>query len=267
MTEVVRKSREWDSSAYDRISAPQFSWGKKVLERVSIRGDERVLDAGCGTGKLTAELLECLPQGRVVGVDLSQNMLHTARENLEARFQPRITFVAADLQHLPFDQTFDGIFSTAAFHWVPDHDLLFRSLYCALRPGGWLVAQCGGAGNLKRFLSRVAALAQESRYSAYIGSYQHSWTFADPPTTAKKLESVGFSDVETNLEPTPTRFENEAQFSEFASKVILHRLLDQLPNGAVRRDFMHDLCAPAAHDDPPFELDYWRLNLTAHKPA
>ena len=117
-------SREWDSSAYDRISAPQLSWGKKVVERLSVRGDEMVLDAGCGTGKLTREVLQLLSSGHVVGLDVSQNMLRVARENLGKDFGERVEFVAADLLALPFDQEFDGIFSTAAFHWVPDHDRL-----------------------------------------------------------------------------------------------------------------------------------------------
>jgi trans-aconitate 2-methyltransferase len=267
MREEASKSREWDSSAYDRISGPQFSWGKKVLGRVGLRGDERVLDAGCGTGKLTGELLQSLPQGRVVGVDLSRNMLGTARKNLEERYPSRISFVAADVQHLPFEQAFDGIFSTAAFHWVPDHELLFRSLYGALRPGGWLVAQCGGAGNLKRFLSRVSVVSQSPRYGGYVGGYRHSWVFADPSTTGKRLQSAGFIDIDTGLEAAPTRFENEAQFSEFAGKVILHRFLEHLPDEAARREFMHEVSRAAAQDDAAFELDYQRLNLAARKPA
>ncbi|PYX90229.1 MAG: 16S rRNA (cytosine(1402)-N(4))-methyltransferase, partial [Acidobacteria bacterium] len=109
------KSREWDACAYQRVSGPQFSWGKKVLARVSVRGDETVLDAGCGTGRLTRDLLELLPRGRVVGVDLSENMLRAAQEQLQD-FHPRVKFVSADLQHLPFRESFDGIFSTAAFH-------------------------------------------------------------------------------------------------------------------------------------------------------
>jgi trans-aconitate 2-methyltransferase len=261
------KSREWDSNAYDRISAPQFSWGKKVLDRVPLQGDERLLDAGCGTGKLTGELLALLPRGHVVGVDLSQNMLRTARENLQPRFQPRITFVAADLRHLPFKQAFDGVFSTAAFHWVPDHALLFRSLYCALRPGGWLVAQCGGGANLSRLLARVAELSQASRYAAYVATYRHAWVYADPPTTAHRLQAAGFESIETGLEPAPTRFENETQFSEFVSKVILHRFLVHLPDHPTRQQFMTELTAGAAKDDPPYELDYWRLNLQGRKPA
>ena len=262
---TIQKSREWDSSAYDRISAPQFRWGKKVLERVLLRGDERVLDAGCGTGKLTAELLECLPQGQVVGVDLSRNMLQGARRNLEARFQSRIGFVAADLQHLPFDEVFDGVFSTAAFHWVRDHDLLFHGLYRALRPGGWLVAQCGGTGNLKRFLSHVAEVSQGSRYRAHVGGYEHAWTFSDPPSAAKRLAAAGFVEIETGLEEEPTRFQTEAQLCEFASKVILHRFLEHLPDEGARREFMRDVCARAAQDEGALELDYWRLNLAARK--
>jgi trans-aconitate 2-methyltransferase len=211
-------------------------------------------------------LLARLPHGHLVGVDLSENMLRTARENLQARFQPRILFVGADLEHLPFDRAFDGIFSSAAFHWIPDHDRLFRSLYRALRPGGWLVAQCGGAGNLDRFLASVRALSKNSRYRAYVGGAQHSWTFADPTTTAKRLWEVGFRSIDTSLEPAPTCFENATQFSEFASKVILHRLLEHFPGDHTRQQFMDDVAALAAKTDPPYELDYCRLNLAARKP-
>src|SRR5690349_11037795 len=122
-------AREWDADAYHRISGPQFSWGKRVLERLALRGDEILMDAGCGTGKLTAELLEQLPHGHVIAVDLSYNMLAGAREHLQPRFGRQVSLVAADLLHLPFVRAFDGIFSTAAFHWVPDHDRLFRALH------------------------------------------------------------------------------------------------------------------------------------------
>jgi len=121
-------SREWNSSVYHRLSQPQVTWGKKVLSRLRLRGDETVLDAGCGTGRLTAELLDALPRGRVFALDLSQNMLASARQHLGARVQ----FLAADLLHLPFERAFDGIVSTAAFHWVLDHDRLFLNLRRAL---------------------------------------------------------------------------------------------------------------------------------------
>src|ERR1700756_1813217 len=99
-------SREWNSAVYHRLSGPQVSWGKKVLSRLRLRGDEVVLDAGCGTGRLTAELLDALPRGRGVGIDLSQNMLRSAREHL-AHFKPRANpvpnLVVCDLLRLPFE--------------------------------------------------------------------------------------------------------------------------------------------------------------------
>jgi len=131
------QTREWNATEYHRISGPQASWGQKVLARVHLRGDEWLMDAGCGTGRLTAQLLQSLPQGRVVGVDLSQNMLATAQDYLSPDFGGKFLLVAADLQDLPFERVFDGVFSTAAFHWVLHHDRLFRSLFRVLRPGGW----------------------------------------------------------------------------------------------------------------------------------
>jgi ubiquinone/menaquinone biosynthesis C-methylase UbiE len=237
-----------------------------VLDRLSLAGNETVLDAGCGTGKLTRELLELLPHGHVVASDISQNMLNAAQANLSNEFGKRVEFVAADLVDLPFNGLFDGIFSTAAFHWVQNHDRLFQSLYRALKSGGWLVAQCGGSGNLDRFLGRVAVVAQKREFSRYLGNFRNPWVFSDASTARDMLEQAGFSEVETNLEKAPTRFDTAEEFSEFVSKVILHRHLELLPNGSVRRRMLDELAERASHDHPPFELDYWRLNLSAKKP-
>ena len=260
------ESREWNSAAYDRISAPQFGWGKKVLERLALRGDELVLDAGCGTGKLTGELLSQLPRGRVIALDLSRNMITRARENLASRFPGQVSFLAADLQSLPFNRVFDGIFSTAAFHWVPDHDVLFRNLYQALRPGGWLVSQAGGLGNLDRLLKRVEKLSQHPRYASHLRHYHSQWVYPDPETEARRLRNAGFEDVESSLEAAPTIFVGARDFTEFVSNVILHRLLDHLPNPEAQKTFLQALADQAAADAPPYELDYVRLNLRARRP-
>ena len=161
-------SREWNSEAYHRLSRPQFEWGLKVLDRLPLRGDETVADAGCGSGKVTAELLKRLPRGRVVAMDLSQNMLQTARDHLAPKFPRQVIFIATDLQDIPLDGAIDGIFSTAAFHWVPDHDRLFRSLFHALKPGGWLEAQCGGGPNLARVRERTVALMTRSTLRPFL---------------------------------------------------------------------------------------------------
>jgi trans-aconitate 2-methyltransferase len=259
-------SKEWNAAVYHQVSAPQLSWGKKVLARISLRGDETVLDAGCGTGRLTRDLLEALPRGRVFALDVSQNMIDAARAYLVPDFGDRVEFMTCDLLHMPFDERFDGIFSTASFHWVHDHESLFRGLYRALRPGGWLCAQCGGAGNLARFLGRTQALMASPAYSPFFHDYQSPWEFSDPATAAARLNHAGFEAVDTSLEEAPTKFSGAEEFQQFVGNVILHRHLERLPTADLRESFLSLLTSQSGEDDPPFLLDYWRLNLQARNP-
>jgi trans-aconitate 2-methyltransferase len=261
-----RRSTEWDAASYHRLSAPQFSWGQQVLERLSLRGDETVMDAGCGTGRLTAGLLERLPRGRVIAVDLSRNMLEEARKHLAPRFEGRVEFVRADLASLPFNEVFDGVFSTAAFHWVADHPSLFRSLYWSLRSGGWLVAQCGGGPNIARLMRRASVLTATEPYAAYFAGWRDKKVFADDLMTAERLRAAGFSEVETSLEPAPTVLADADEFREFLTTVNMHAHLARLPDGPLRRRFVEELTEQAAHDDPPYSLDYCRLNIRARRP-
>jgi trans-aconitate methyltransferase len=259
-------SNEWNATVYHQISAPQVSWGKKVLSRISLRGDETILDAGCGTGRLTRDLLEALPRGHVVALDVSQNMIDAARAYLIPDFGDRVDFIACGLLQMPFDAQFDGIFSTASFHWVRDHEALFQGLYRALRQGGWLCAQCGGAHNLDRFLGRTHALMETPAYSPFFHDYSFPWEFSDATTAATRLKNAGFESIETSLEEAPTSFPDATGFQQFAGNVILHRHLERLPTAELRNSFLEAIASQAAQDDPRFLLDYWRLNLQARKP-
>jgi trans-aconitate 2-methyltransferase len=253
--------REWNSAAYHRLSAPQVSWGKRLLSRLSLRGDEIVLDAGCGTGRLTAELLEALPKGYVVGTDLSQNMLRTAREHLAPQFGARLSLVGCDFLHLPFEHAFDGIVSTAAFHWVLDHDQLFANLHDALLPGGWLEAQCGGGPNIARLRARADVLAATPKFAAYFAGFREPWLFQEAEAGASTLKRAGFVEVETSLEAAPTLLDNADHYGAFVRNIIFRRHLENLPTDELRAEFIENLTQQAAADDPPFALDYWRLNL------
>jgi len=226
-----------------------------------------LMDAGCGTGRLTGELLQDLPNGRVVGVDLSQNMLAGASDHLRPQFGTRVWFVAADLRYLPFFHAFDGIFSTAAFHWVPDHAQLFRSLFLALRSGGWLRAQCGGGPNLAKLRSRMNALMDATKYASFFAHFRDPWIFNDAETAADLLRQVGFVNVETSIEPAPTILENIEAYREFVRTVILRRHLEEISDETLRKEFVSELTRQAAADDPAFALDYWRLNLSGDVPA
>jgi len=258
--------REWDAGAYHRLSEPQFEWGMKVLNRLELQGDERVLDVGCGSGRLTAELRERLTRGYVVATDLSLNMVAAARATLAMRFSERCNVVNAAAQSLPFHNAFDVIFSTATFHWVTDHAELFDSMFSALAPGGRLHAQCGGGQNLAGLHARAGALKASSEFARFFGSWRDPWEFADDMTTATRLRTAGFSNIDTSLEHAPTVFPNAESYREFITKVVLRPYLLLLPDDALRDSFITYLTEQAAADTPAYTLDYWRLNLAASRP-
>ncbi len=198
--------------------------------------------------------------GMSIGIDLSQNMLQSAREHL-TEFGTRLSLAACDLLHLPFEGAFDGIVSTAAFHWVLDHDRLFLNLRKALVPGGWLEAQCGGDGNIARVRERADTLAATPEFAEFFRGFREPWVFQNAESAADGLRRAGFVDVETSIEPAPTVLDNAEQYSEFVRNIVLRQHLENIPGEAGRARFMELMTEQAAHDDPPFLLDYWRLNL------
>ena len=191
-------------------------------------------------------------------------MLGKARERLE-RFGDQVTFVRADLQTYVQKPPVDAVFSTATFHWVLDHDALFRNIHASLKPGGRLVAQWGGGANLARFRGRTAALRAGEAFARYFEDFREPWHYATAEETRERLERLGFVDVSTWLEPTPVRFDDEQQYREFVTHVVLRDDLARLPDEAARERFLHYLVERASEDDPPFELDYWRLNADAKR--
>lgn len=257
---------EWNAASYHKVSAPQTSWGHKVLARLSVRGDERAIDAGCGSGRLTGALMERLPRGTLVAIDRSWNMLLTARTNLRPVFGPRVAFVQVALPHLPFANFADLVFSTATFHWIKDHPALFAAIFQALRSGGRLHAQCGGGPNLARAHELAERVMHASPFRPYFADWPGPWEFADAGTTADRLRTAGFSDVDTNLEEAPTTLASEADYREFVTTVIYHPHLERLPTADLKHAFIDRVTELAAKDDPPFTLDYWRLNMQARKP-
>ncbi len=253
--------REWDATSYHRLSNPQFSWGLKVMERLRLRGDERVLDAGCGSCRLTAELRSRLPRGAVVGVDLSLNMLCQAIEHTDGG----VRLIQADLQHLPFRAVFDGIFSTAAFHWVPDHAKLFRSLFAVLKPGGWLEAQCGGGPNLARIHERAEVILNCREYRDYFAGWKRSTHYESAETFEDNMRRAGFTSIKIWLEPAPARFDTADEFKQYLDTVTLREHTARITDPILRQRFLDQLALKAAQDDPPYVMDYWRLNMSARK--
>jgi trans-aconitate 2-methyltransferase len=255
------RPKEWDASAYHTLSEPQFGWGLRVLERVSLGGTERVLDAGCGSGRVTAVLASRLAGGRVVGCDLSENMTRAAAKSLGSAAAAAV--VCADLSMLPFRGVFDLVFSTATFHWIRDHDRLFAELRAALRPGGRLEAQCGGGPNLHTIHARADALALTAPFRPHFAGWEEPWLFASPEETAARLARAEFTAIDCWLEHAPTSFPDRERFGAFIESVVMRPYLARLPDPDLRRRFLEAILALAEDDDPPLTLDYWRLNISA----
>ncbi len=204
---------DWDAATYDKVSDPQARWALVVVERIE-GTPSRILDAGCGSGRVTELLLERFPSAHVVAVDGSEAMVSQARTRLKGRAE----VLHRDLlQPLGIDPV-DAIFSNAVFHWIDDHPKLFANLASVLRPGGQLVAQWGGFGNIENMLE----------VTREFGPQPYEKNFATAEQTAARLEAAGFTDVRTWLEPAPTQFDSREDFATYLRTVCLRCHLDLL---------------------------------------
>jgi trans-aconitate methyltransferase len=260
---------EWNAERYHLVSTPHEAWGARVLDRVPRDGISIAIDAGCGTGKITRELLDRLPDTVMYAVDVSPSMLAVAERELSPIYGDRVHFVQADLAEITpqlIGTTADLIFSTATFHWVKDHALLFQQLFGLLNPGGRLIAQCGGGPNIRVLRNRTDELMHSEPFARYYQDWSDPWYFATAEETATRMHAAGFADVRTGLESHPALMANAEDYRAFVTTVIMRDQLSRLPGEQLKRAFVEALTQRAAADDPPFELDYWRLNMDGIRP-
>ena len=255
-------SRDWDARTYNQIADPHVDWGARVLDWLGLRGDEAVLDAGCGSGRVTRLLLERVPRGRVYGVDRSPAMLAVAREQL-ADAGDRVALVEADLTSVRLPEPVDAIFSNATFHWIHDHEALFANLASLLRPGGRLAAQCGGAGNIATVRRSADAVMERPPFGSY-GPVRNGYHFATPEATRSRLAGAGFTEIETWLEPQPVQFPEAAAYAAYLKTVVLGPYLAALPEDLHDR-FIDAVVEEDAAHEPARVVDYVRLNMTARR--
>jgi trans-aconitate 2-methyltransferase len=242
---------DWDARSYDRVSDPQAQWALEVMARIE-GSPARILDAGCGSGRVTQMLLERFPAAVVLAVDSSETMLEQAAARLRP-FAERTTIVRADLTRpLPVDDPVDVVFSNAVFHWIRDHDALFRTLAAVLRTGAQLVAQCGGAGNVGRLIDATRGLGPEPQPA----------TFPGVDDTRINLARAGFAEARVWLNDDPFTFETREEFEEYLRVVCVRCHLDLMPE-AERAGFVRAV----ADRLPELTVDYVRLNIVARRAA
>ncbi len=240
--------RDWDASTYDRLPIPMTAWGAKVVTWLDLRGDERVLDAGCGTGQVAALLRERLPHGHVIALDGSASMITAARERLGSE---QVEYVVADLaQPLPLDEPVNAVLSTATFHWIADHDALFAGLADVMKPGAQLAAQCGGMGNIANVESALREMGRD------FGGKKH---FAAVKDKIARLGTNGFTDIEVWLHDEPTLLAAH-DLEPYLEAICLGDLVEPMAD-AERKGFV----AEVGRRMPVPVIDYVRLNIRARR--
>lgn len=257
--------RSWDGDAYHRLSAPMEAMALPVLERLALRGDESVLDAGCGSGRVTRHVLAAVPLGRVIAVDADADMVRAAAATLadtEAVVR-QVDLLELDLAALGVGvDAVDAVFSTATFHWIKDHDTLFARMFAALVPGGRFEAQCGGGPNIARVHAVARDVARQEHYAGPLHDAEAVTNFYTPEQTDQRLQHAGFVETRCWLEEIPVTPDDPIGYLR---TIILGQHVERLGED-LGMAYVHEV-AEGLGFPRPVVLDYVRLNISARRPA
>ena len=189
----------WDPKVYEKSSSAQQKWAEELLSRFSIHGDERILDIGCGDGKITAEVTKLVPRGFIVGLDNSREMISFARDRFPPESWPRLAFQYGDASDLQYEDEFDLVLSFACLHWVQDHRPVLEGIKRSLKNGGRILMQFGGRGNAAGILEAIEELISEEKWSRYFEGFKFPYGFFGPEEYLTWLERADLEVLRVEL--------------------------------------------------------------------
>lgn len=258
----------WDAETYDKISDTHEQWARKIILSKNWNGKEIVMDAGCGSGRVTKILAELVPFGKVYGIDNDENMIKKAKENLKA--YENVNIIQSSLLDINFEilqSKFNVIFSNAVLHWILDHHKVFSNFYDLLFENGQLLIQCGGYGNLQKAISVFDIVKESLEFKDYFSNWKNKWNFAEPSNTTKILKDIGYIDIHVYLEDYPVTFKDKNSYSVYLKTVVLGPYLKYLPSE--KQDIfiqrIIQLKEKESDDQMLLTLDYQRLNIFASR--
>jgi trans-aconitate 2-methyltransferase len=245
----------WDANLYDGRHAFVWQQGAALLQLLAPRPSERILDLGCGTGHLTAQLAAA--GAEPVGLDLASTMIEQAR-----RTYPQLRFVVGDARDFSFDQPFDAVLSNAALHWVKPPEKAIACVARALKPGGRFVAEFGGKGNVRA----IAAALERAAEAVGVGGWQAPWYFPGVGEYTALLEAGGLEVTFAVLFDRPTPLQGEEGMRQWVA-MFAGGLLEAMPAEA-RESFLAHVEAelrPTLYHDGAWHADYRRLRVVAFR--
>ena len=262
---------DWDATTYDCISDAQESWGHEIIEYRKWKRNEKVLDAGCGSGRLTKILSIKVPQGKVIAVDSDLAMIRLAKENL-AKFS-NIEFIKMDISQLELAEKVDVVFSNAVLHWILNHKKVFECFWQILKPDGQLLIQCGGHRNLTKTLSIINKVRRSKEFYNYFSNnkgddiWRQTWYFAKKEDTERILQEIGFRNIQVFLEDKVAKFHNKEEYFLFLKTIVLIPYLKYLPNETLKDKFAKSVIQEIDTNakELQWKLDFVRLNINAIK--
>jgi trans-aconitate 2-methyltransferase len=256
-------STHWNAEVYDRIGRPMRRWAQDVIRDLDLRGDETVLDAGCGSGSVTFDLLERLPRGKIYAVDSSAEMIAKLSDSIAERGVSNVVPIHADLTDFELPEQVDVVFSNAVFHWIPDDDALFGCLFRATKPSGRLRAQCGGAGNIARLTAATHAVERRRPYAGHLGGETEFRKYRTGEQARRAMERASWTSVRAALFEAPVPFDSHDEAALYLRTIILQLQVAALPD-ELGGPFLREVIAECERrHGTPFVIDYVRLDIEA----
>ncbi len=255
----------WNAEVYNRIGTPMRRWAQAVIDDLHLTGDETVLDAGCGSGAVTFDLLSKIPRGKIYALDASQEMVDSLTKKLAERHETRVIPIRASLTDFTLPEQVDRVFSNAVFHWIPDDAALFGALYRACKPGGRLRAQCGGFGNNNHVLEAVATVRQQTPFAKHLEGFTDSKKYRTPKEATAALEAASWQDVRAHLFDQPVPFEDPEEAALYVRTILLRDHIARLPDPEGIAYSQAVVAETIRRYGAPYVADYVRLDLWATK--
>jgi trans-aconitate 2-methyltransferase len=258
----------WDAETYDKVSDTHEKWARKIILSKIWTGKEIIMDAGCGSGRITKILSEIVPIGKVYAIDNDENMIDKAKNNLKD-FK-NVIIIKSNLLDIDFNKTqskFNIIFSNAVLHWILDHYKAFKNFYDLLVSDGQILIQCGGYGNLQKAISIFNTIKESAEFKEFFSKWKDQWNFAKPVDTKEILKEIGYKDINVYLEDYPVTFKDKNSYSTYLKTVVLGPYLKYLPSEKLQDNFLQRIIQikEDENNEQRLTLDYKRLNIFATK--
>jgi trans-aconitate 2-methyltransferase len=263
------KTYVWNPADYSKNSSNQFAWAKELIPKLKLKGDESIFDIGCGDGKITAEISRVLPNGKIVGVDNSSDMIKLADQNYPKDDYANLSFQVMDAQELTFRSEFDIAFSNAALHWIANQKPVLNGVNLSLKAGGRLLFQMAGKGNAKDILSIIDKLAAVKPWSKYLAGMQFPYGFFSTEEYEKFLNEAGLTPIHLALFPRDMTFPNTEGLAGWVRTTWLpytQRIPQEMRDGFVKEIVTSYLAAHPADKAGTIHLAMMRLEVEAIKP-